>query len=279
MSQSDTESHTDTPTRFTRDENGLVVGLSYVYDESGRVNWKAMINPNHIVFSDKKNEKLAAEITTKYGAPVDQLVYAEVIKKQPVDDNHVLVLLAGFTELADLRGYCAVNPQIVHVTPGSNVTCQVTIDWIPNQEEPEGKTSFGTADATMENTGGFGYLAAVAGNRAFVRAVRHGLRIPILGADELAKKDAGAAPVEGGSTTSVAQSLSPQGVLQSEATKFGATFEKVKAAAIAKLAQLKLKSDPATWTKYEDVPPPDCMTIITHLRQGKTAKAQDAKAA
>lgn len=264
--------HTDTPAHFTRDETtGLVKGVSYVRDASGRINWKAMINPVHIVFNGKKNEKLEAEIAAAYGAAADKLVYADVIKEKTVDDHHVLILLAGFIELADLRGYTSAKSDIVHVTPGSNVTCQCHISWIYNVEEPNGKTSNGEADATMENTGGFGYLAAVAGNRAFVRAVRRGLRIPILGADEIASKDS--APVEGGSTptsTAASNPISPQGILQKTATELGHAFEVVKAGGVKHKA--KITSDASTWTKFEDVPPPDCMVLIDLLRKAAAAK-------
>lgn len=277
----DTTVHTDTPAHFSRDpDSGLVNNVVYIRDAQGRIDWKAMINPAHIVFQGRKNEKLAAEIAGKYGATYDKLVYAEVVKTQPVEDKHVLILLAGFIELADLRGYNSSHSHIAHVTPGGNVTCVSHIEWLPNVEEPYPKTSSGEADATVENTGGFGYLAALAGNRAFVRAVRRGLRIPILGADEIAAKDADSAPAEGGASSSgsaaAVGNLSPQGILQKTASELGVTFEQVKAGATTK-HKAKIEVDATAWTGFGDVPPRDCMTLINLLRDKKSGKGKSGE--
>ncbi len=263
------------PTAFKRGEDGLVVGLTYPRDSLGRILWKQMINPVHIVF----NKRLDEQLTVKYGAPAEKLVYAEVIKTRPVDDSEVLCLLAGLIELADLRGYYSAESRIAHVSPGQNVTVEATISWQPNCEEPDGKTSTGEADATYENTKGFPYLAAVAGNRAFVRAVRRGLRIPIYGDDEIATKDV--PPVEGGKTETTTLPT-PQNALQKEAEGLGLSFEKVKEGAVGRhRAKIEATSEPEKWTKFDDVPPRDCISLIGLLRQkgSKAKKTGTAEAA
>lgn len=257
---------------FERDEFGLVKNQVYALRKDGRIDWARMINPEHIIF----NSKLDAKIVALYGKPAAELKYSEVIASgQEVDPRYILVLLQGFYELADLRGYRAAEPQIAHADL-QICSCSCTIEWIPNREEPDGKISFGTADATMENTNGWGYLSAMAGNRAFVRAVRQGLRIPILGFDEIAKKDT---PVPEGAT----QSSPSTGRIHTDTLKLACeknvneqgrsapiSFDNVKAAATQKYRD-KMEGDPTTWSRWEDVPPKDALTLI------KLIKTKDKK--
>ena len=250
-------------TPYRDPSTGLVNGVTYTRDSKGRIDWKSMIDPAYIVF----NRKMDEELTKAYGAGHDKLVYADVVKEKAVDDKHILILLQGFVELAELRGYVAAPVSIVHVTPGQNVTAQCHITWIPNIEEPYQKTSSGEADATYENTGGFGYLAAVAGNRAFTRAVRRGLRIPILGFDEIAEKET---LTETPTSSSSKNALDPHVILQKAAEEQKTSFEQIKKGALAK--KDKFQSDPATWTDFDSVPPTDCATVIGLLRAKATAK-------
>lgn len=192
--------------KFERDaKTGLVAGVDYKYLSDGRIDWKSMLNPAHIVFNSK-NKKAAEEIQKVYGAPADKLVYSEVIKTQTVDDKHILILLKGFQEVAELRGFHSSVPTSLQVAQGI-VAVAHTIHWIPNVEDPQGKVTGATADATMENTGNFGYLAAMAGNRAFVRAVRQGLGISILAFDEIAKRDESENNEAGSSCSTVSSSV------------------------------------------------------------------------
>lgn len=258
---------------------GLDEGKTYIRRPDGRINWAAMIDPAYIVFN-KKLDKTGV-IEKVYGEKADKLVYSEVIKKQPVDEKHILVLLMGFFELAALRGGDAV-PRIAHVTSypveAANVTCECTIRWIPNEEEPNGFTSYGTADATMENTSGWGYLAAMAGNRAFVRAVRQGLRIPILGFDEIAKKE----DLTPDAPPNTAVILTPINSLEKAAKLHKGPdgkaapldFEGVRAIATGE-CKSKIEDDPAKWTKFEEISPADCLTLIKAIKsRGKVKKAE-----
>ena len=258
-------------TPFRRDPvTGFVDGKVYQYLPDGRVNWKAMIDPAYIVF----NRRLDEELVKVYGAAADKLVYADVIKEKPVDDKHVVILLQGFIELAELRGYLSAPVLIDHVTPGQNVTAHCHIAWVPNVEEPQGKLSSGEADATYENTKGFGYLAAIAGNRAFVRAVRRGLRIPIIGFDEIAEKDTPLPESVGGSSASPTKAaLDPHVILEKVCTEeFKITFDLVKKSSLKN--KEKFQSDPSEWTDFSSVPPTDCMVVIGLLKKGKEKKAK-----
>lgn len=296
---------TESPVPFSRDpETGLVNGVVYPRLPNGKIDWRALLNPAHIVFRapdrfnpSKAQLALAAEIEKAYGAPVQSLVYADVAAKQPVDDKHILVLLAGFQELAELRGYSSSIPSDVAIgrslrkrSPDVSyrdiedtiVSTSWQIDWIPNVEEPHGKTSGGVADATYENTGDFGYLSAMSGNRAFVRAVKSGLGIRILGFDEIAKKD-DAIPEAGAnfSVSSVSSSpnfsLEPVEVLKKTASECGYSFASIRNSAIKHYkasiesgsTQLPYTSDPEKWTRFEDVAKLDCAGLIGAIRKGK----------
>ncbi len=273
---------TDTPTVFTRLNNGLAEGITYPRRADGRIDWVKLIRPEHIVF----NSKLDAQLEKAYGGTSRTLNYGELIAAgKEVDPRHVLVLLMGFIELAALRGYHAAIPRIAHVcsypVEAAICSCECVINWLPNEEEPDGFSSYGTADATMDNTGGWGYLSAMAGNRAFVRAVRQGLRIPILGFDEIAKKDT-VIPESAGPAPTQAFSSTPVGLLQKAAadnkTDTGEAnpldFDKVKAAAVHHWTQLqtdakhkpKIETDPNGWTKWEDISPRDCLTLIKAIK-------------
>ena len=257
---------TSTVPLFRRNADGMLAGVHY-HVINGKIGWRHSINPAHVVF----NGKLDEEIEAKYGAKANKLVYADVIKTHIVEDRHILIKLDGFIELAELRGYTAA-PVTVQATPdGRHVSAVCHITWLPNVEEPFAKTSSGEADATFDNTGGFGYLTAMAGNRAFVRAVKRGLGISILGWYEIAKKDTPLSEPTGdtsvGPSTTV-NPLSPQGILQSTAESLKLSFDTVKKGAVK--YQAKMKSTPeevAAWASYADVPPPDCMSLIGLLRR------------
>ncbi len=247
---------------FKRLENGMIEGFEYKRLPNKRIDWKAMINPAHIVFNRLKD----AEILATYGATSEALVYSEVIKTKVVNEKHILILLQGFVELADLRGYEYCESKVAHVEIDRGVTSTCHITWIPNDEDPTGKTSSGVADATSGNTSGWGYLATMADNRAFVRAVKRGLGIQILGFDEIAAKDNPAPEV----STESAQinPLMPQGVLKRIAEENNLTFIQLKAGATSKYRK-KISGDPEKWEGFESVSPQDCMTLVGVIKESK----------
>ena len=252
---------------FERDEDGYVKGITYPRRQDGRIDWVKLIKPEYIVF----NSKLDAKLEKIYGKRAADLNYGELIAAgSEVDPKHVLVLLMGFIELADLRGYRAAIPRIAHCDQ-SICSIECTIEWLPNAEEPDGKISYGTADATMDNTNGWGYLSAMAGNRAFVRAVRQGLRIPILGADEIAKKDEVIVPESVAASQTSSDAITPQGTLQRNAEAAKLTFDSVKTISAEKYRE-KLESDPTAWNKWEDVPPRDCLTLLKLIKSKSSKK-------
>lgn len=153
--------------KIERDENNLIKGINYTFDENGRVNWRKLI----------KNEFLVANKDRTQETDVSKL-----------DDKDVLVLLNGFKEVADIRGFTDVHYEIINASPEfCSASCK--INWIPCYENENRAISFeSTADATFNNTTPIGnkyYLTSTAENRAFVRCVRNFLRISVLGKDEI----------------------------------------------------------------------------------------------
>ncbi len=161
------------PVKITRDEFGLIEGITYVFKDNGkRVDWRGMIPAEYLVPNRQNFERRKEAIPDNI---------------KGVADKDLLILLDGIKYIADLRGYISSVPKKIESSP-LHCTVAWEIQWLPNFET-EGylKFSGGIGDATQENTNGFGrkFLGPIAENRAFVRNVRNFLRIPILGKDEV----------------------------------------------------------------------------------------------
>ncbi len=283
---------------FERDDQGMVKGRVYPRRPDGRIDWFKLIPTEHIKFNDR-DPKIADAIQKEYGKAADQLVYADVIKDREVDPRHILVLLWGWIELLHLRGGSA-HPRVVHVTPypkeAANVTCETMIDWEPNAEDRCGFSSYGVADATFENTGGFGYLAQMASNRSLARAVRMGLRVPVYGFDEIAR--ASTPTIQEAGAGGVPTQSGPLGTLQRAAQEAGFSFDEIKKAAADRwlednviiaaattkgttpLPKRRIESDPALWSGWADLKgqPRDCVTLITLIKTATAARKNNLEA-
>jgi hypothetical protein len=153
--------------QFIRNEAGLLDGVDYILDETGRIDWRKMVKSEFIVPNSQKTDE------------------TDVTK---LEDSDLLILLAGLKNLAELRGYSRVR----FAPSGNDTYCCVvcSIDWLPNYETGGQPVSFeAMADASANNTEDFGkyYLAAIAENRAFARCVRNFLRINIVSKEEVGK--------------------------------------------------------------------------------------------
>lgn len=193
-----------------RDEDGLIVQpkVNYVFNEDGMIDWRKMVKTEHLV----PNRQRTSE--------------TDVTK---LEDSQLLVLLAGFKELAQVRGFTDVSYDVVSPSPDYVVaTCR--IGWIANYETENEPVCFSAiGDASPHNTTSFArnFLGPIAENRAFVRCVRNFLKINVTGADEIGNAKVGMAESvsEGGSD--------PASLLQSAMTEKGFSFEKVKAKLLA----------------------------------------------
>jgi hypothetical protein len=154
--------------RFQRNEAGLLENVDYVFDSSGKVDWRRMVKQEFIVPNNQKTDE------------------TDVSK---LEDSDLLILLAGLKNLADLRGYECVS---YHVPTATDSYCCVAcqIQWSPNFESGGKSVVFESiGDASPNNTEDFGkhYLAAIAENRAFARCVRNFLRVNIIAKEEVGR--------------------------------------------------------------------------------------------
>lgn len=159
-----------TPT-LKRNEFGLIEGLEYKFDSAGFIDWRKMLNSEHL-YPNKDSFN---------GEDVPDSI-------EGLEDNQLLCKLAGYKEIARLRGFKKVSYELTHISGGVSAIC--TIKWIGNYETSGEEAEFSsTANATIDNTSGFGakFLETIAENRAFVRTVRNFLNIHIVGADEVDK--------------------------------------------------------------------------------------------
>lgn len=235
---------------ITRNEFGLVNNgsVKYVYTPEGLIDWRAMINPKHIVVNKFNFEKK--------GKPVPESLTG-------LDDRDLLILLAGMKELAQVRGFRSVRYSISTPTPGY-VVAACTITWIGNFETENREIEFTSiGDAHPENTNKFGrnFLAAIAENRAFVRSVRNFLKINILAQDEVDKEN----PLSSDSGTVDPALESMIQVMDAH----GINFEKIKATLIK-----EQYPDAANLKTLSDIPPTKRFELVGRIKDKAKAKKE-----
>ena len=245
MSEKTIYRYKDQINKFKRDANGLLECIDYIFNPDNTINWRAMINKDHLVpnrdaFKNQKDVNL------------------KEIDISSLADNQLLILLAGIKELAQIRGYKNVSYDVIQAQP-DYVAVKCTIDWIPNYETNMETVSFSAlADAHLDNTKDFAknFLMAIAENRAFIRTVRSFLKINIVGNDEMGKTTHIDTEVE--PNTSITQ---PVALLQKTMEEHKVSFEQIKERAIQK------KMDGAeNWIKIEDISPLSMFTIISGIK-------------
>lgn len=261
---------------YSRDADGLISSIHHVRHPDQSINWQAMLKPEHLYVRPEAVETLLVQFNVKSKWDLD------VTKCKP---NQLLVTLAGINYLAYLRGLKSVVPTPFQVTESEVVsTCQVA--FIPNFENPEGLTVGAQASASLYSVSGSFqlYLATIAQNRAFVRAVRQALRIEILGNDELDNKankafeaalESGQNPLLAPAKTAVQESTTSSAI-----TGVGLLADKCKARKISfdslRVSALKiitdLNSDPNLWTDFRDIPPLDSYTLLRKIEEAETDK-------
>jgi hypothetical protein len=230
---------------YSRDENGFLNGINYVFNTDCSINWRAMIKSEYLVanrdsFKNDPNLDLKSiDITT-------------------LPDNKLLILLAGIKELAQIRGFKDVSYQVIESRP-DYVSVKCTIEFIGNYETGNKSVSFSSlADAHWDNTQSFAknFLMAIAENRAFVRCVRSFLKIHIVGSDEIGGKNNAPATEHDASSNSA-----PASLLEKTMQDYGITFNQIKEGAIKK------NIDGAeTWNSCEDIPPLSIFTIVSGIK-------------
>lgn len=236
------------PFALERNEHGLLTRVNYEFDESGFINYRKLIPDEFLVpnrqFFQKRNQEVPKTI-------------------EGLEDNQILVLLAGWKWLAKIRGYNRIDHEVIETKPES-IVIKTSICWIPNYETGDVPICFSAlANASVANTADFGqvYLPEVAENRGLSRATRGFLNISLIGVDEL-----------GGSFDKAEvekvefKPTKPHGVLQKKLEDRKKSFEKFKA------EWIKLGHEEAEeWTGIQDIPIQDVWTILDMMKK-KEAK-------
>lgn len=245
-----------------RDERGLLTNVNYIFNQDGSINWRAMVKPAHLYPNKGAFER--------FGKPVPDSI-------EGLEDNKLLIKLAGIKEVAKLRGYSSIDFQFPKLERDYVVaTCR--INWITNFESTnqiDGDDNWhcnsymDVANATSENTDGFGqkFLETIAANRAFVRAVRNYLGIHIVGEDEIDKKGSGKVIAASDHSSDV----TPQGVLKnkfrdSEHNSGGDEFENFKEF-LRSLWKSETYRNPDTskWNAWTDIPVKEARALIKFI--------------
>ena len=240
------------PKTVKRNEHGLLEGIKYTYQSDGLIDWRKMVKNEHIV--PNRDNTSETDVTK-------------------LKDKDLIILLAGLKDVAQMRGIKSVKYDIVTASP-EYVCMKCGITWTGNYET-EGEDVYfeGTADAGLNNTEGFGqiYLAAIAENRAFCRAVRNFLKINIVAKEEIAPnkgKQATTSKVSAAALTSSQSSvtMSPDSFLLTILKENNITFEQVR----SKLIE-ENNSDAKKWGSVKDIPRLTAFEIIDRIQ--KKAKA------
>ena len=243
--------------KFKRNDDGLIEGVEYKFKPDGMVDWRAMVNPAHLVI----NKSYESSLVKRFGKPLNEIDVKEV------EDNKLLILLQGIKEIAILRGYMSIKPTVAYVSDFKAVV-STQIEWLPNFETSGEVVMFGdVGSASMDNTSGFGqmYLEAIATNRAFVRAVRNFLGINVLANDEIDQK---ATETFLAKKESPVAQHTPQAVLEKAMEKAGLNFDTFKAKVIAS-HQDKITGNALEWKDLSSVSPKDAFVLIDLLKKAK----------
>ena len=268
-----------------RDELGLLKSFTYPRRSDNTINWRACLLPEHLYVNPEYETMLCTQFNVKKRWDID------VTK---CEDKQLLVNQAGWNHLCFLRGLKAVTPGQPVALPGE-VHMSVTVEFIPNFENPYGliRGDSATASVYTERSKFQLHLASMAFNKAFARAVRLALRVPIYGQDEFADDKGAEAFLEAikkGEDPFATKPIINNEQVDSKPAGYDGnaflahrcaelnrngshSFEKVKAHAIT--IKDELSADPSTWTSFESVSRKDAFTLVDKINkaaEGKKAK-------
>lgn len=231
------------PFSLERNEYGLLKHINYEFDNLGFVNYRKLIPEEFLVPNRDYFQKLEKEIPKTI---------------EGLEDNQILVKLAGWKWLTKVRGYNSIIHEVIESKPES-VIVKTTICWIPNYETGNVIICFSAlANASMMNTFNFAqnYLPEIAENRGLSRATRGFLNISVVGMDEIG-------PSQKTEQEKVEfKPTQPHGVLQKKLEDRNKSFEKFKMEWI-KLGHLEAEE----WTEIQDIPIQDVWTILDAMKK------------
>lgn len=164
---------------------------SFILDENGNINWKAMIPAKFLYINNdlKKRE----QIEKKYGKSYHEL---DPIKDN-IFDSDLICMLGGLKFLLKLRGFKSVNYLIKESNCDyASVNCAIVFKGREDIKGEESDIEYSdNACAHLNNTTNFAkhYLLEMATNRSLARCIRSFLNINVVSKEELSENSG---PVE-----------------------------------------------------------------------------------
>jgi len=249
---------------YKRNEQGLLEGVDYKFNDDGSVDWRSMIDPKHLYPNKGWFESR--------GEPMPR-------SPEGLADNQLLIKLSGIKELAKLRGFDGVTYDVIKCEK-DHVAVKCRIHWIPNFESGtyyslkhgdddffNSRVSFeDIANATTDNTSSFAqkFLETIAANRAFVRCVRNFLNVHIVGADEIDSSQQNAsAPPSTRKPEKSGDKLSPLHLLMDKVDLSEDQFDTFKEILRGLWKNKQYKNEEvANWESWEDIPKREVIKIL-----------------
>jgi hypothetical protein len=261
------------PKIFSRNEYGLFDHIDYLFKDDGYVNWRAMIPKEYLYVGDNiKNNPVRREMfEKKYGKKPEKID----LSLDKVEDDDLLITLAGIRYLATLRGYEYVEFKTLESSNQAYAVVNCSIAWFNNYETIFDKdkkyydtTRFDAVGcASTDNTSGHfrNYLPEIASNRAFCRAVRNFLNINVVSDEEVHEKKDEPKPQ---TSTGVTPYGNPVELLTAKLQEKGISFQKLK--------ELMVKKD-KEWSSYEavlDVPNVKIFDVLGRMKKKEKQQAE-----
>jgi len=222
--------------------------------EDGSINWRKIV--------DSSDLYLNWNYFASRGIDIKTLEEEEIEKhKQTVDDEGVIISLAGIRKLAELRGIKSVIYDLVYRSEDTaSVKC--TITFLPNEDCPYETVNCGLANASRLNTTEdyFAHCEAVGSNRAFSRAIRAELRIVSVSSEEIN-------PLEKKVEVATSSPI-PQQTLQNQMEELGVTIADLVEIIKEKGYSFGKKGDPWDENLFS-LSGPACFSLITDIKSYK----------
>jgi hypothetical protein len=230
--------------KIERDENGLVKDVEYYFTEEGLVDWRKMI-PDKYLYSKGEEQDISK-----------------------VDDSQLIIKLGGMRYIAQLRGMLSYKYEI-HRSHETYAAVICTIYWLNNFESKTIQTS-AVGSATLETTNELTskYVLETAQNRAFCRAVREYLNIPIVSQEEISNTVLSRIEQSSGATENE-ESVDLYALLNKVLTEKGITFDWLK----ERLIKLDIPGA-EQYNKTADIPKSKLVLVIDKVKKFKPSKVK-----
>ena len=233
--------------------NGLVEGVSYVYDETTKkINWLKMVPSDCLYINQERKDKLEKLLGKKF----------EEIQINEVKETDLLLTLQGVRNLLDLRGYkyCRITVNVANPEYAA-ATCEIC--FIPNEEENFEQIYTACASAHFGNTRSWyrNYLIEAASNRSLCRAVRNYLKINVISSEELSGNN----EEETTQTNSISALTIFETLLKDKGISFERVLERLKKENYSEIDKIK---------QISDIPKSKMLDLMEKLKKVKSVTSE-----